>query len=327
MHIDSHLVVDLLKAWAWPLVALFSVFLLRKQFAVLVAQIARRARKFSVYEISVELATVPELSSTWRAGSADVRQLTPATVFDSYSQSLFQELLQPGLADYAVVDLGNGKKWLTSRLFIFALVLGRVRGLRAFVFVETSSVTRKRFLGVATPSDVHRTLGAQYPWLEEAELKAGASQYNTAATPAAEVAGASRFSNLPPILGFDQNRVSSFVNTFVSNIQRTTAPPPDESSSHLEIGTSPQTWERTNWIDGEGLEHDLSSCLSYTYCEETLDQPASLLVNAIIRRNGDFVAVVDRDRRFLRLVDRRALLENLAPERGPVINGSGEGGA
>jgi hypothetical protein len=37
--------------------------------------------------------------------------------------------------------------------------------------------------------------------------------------------------------------------------------------------------------------------------------------------------VVDRDRRFLRLVDRRALLENLAPERGPVINGSGEGGA
>jgi hypothetical protein len=82
----------------------------------------------SVYEVSIELAAVPELSSTWEAGPADVRQLTPATVFDSYSQSLFQELLQPGQADYAVVDLGDGRKWLTSRLFIFALVLGRVRG-------------------------------------------------------------------------------------------------------------------------------------------------------------------------------------------------------
>jgi len=322
MHIDWHLAVDLLKAWAWPLCALFAVFLLRKPLATLVAQIARRARKLSVYEISIELATVPELSSTWRAGSADVRQLTPATVFDSYSQSLFQELLQPGVADYAVVDLGKGRKWLTSRLFIFALVLGRVRGLRAFVFVETSRVTRKRFVGIATPSDVHRALGAQYPWLEEAQQRAAVSQYNA---PAADAPGKSRFSNQAPILGPDPSRVSGFVNSFVANIQRTSTPPPDESSSHLEIGTSPQTWERTNWIDGERLERDLSGCLSYTYCEEALDQPAALLVNAIIRRNGDFVAVVDSDRRFLRLVDRRAVLENLAPERSLVANGSGEG--
>lgn len=322
MHIDWHLTVDLLKAWAWPTFAFFAVCLLRKPLAILVAQIAKRARKLSVYELSVEFATIPELSSTWKAGSADVRQLTPATVFDSFSQSLFQELLRPGLADYAVVDLGNGRKWLTSRLFIFALVLGRVRGLRAFVFVETSSVTRKRFLGIATALDVHRALGAQYPWLEEAQQKAAASQYNT---PAAEVPGVSRFSNQSPILGSDPLRVGGFVNAFVSNLQRTSTPPPDESSSYLEIGTSPQIWERTNWIDGEQLERDLSGGLAYTYCEEILDQPATPLVNAILSRNGDFVAVVDRDRRFLRLVDRRALLDNLALDRTPGTNRSTEG--
>ena len=320
MHIDWFLAVDLLKAWAWPLVALFAAFLLRKPLAVLVAQIAKRARKFSVYEISVELATVPELSSTWTAGSADVRQLTSAHVFDSASTSLFNELLLPGLADYAVVDLGKGKKWLTSRLFIFALVLGRVRGLRAFVFVETSRVTRKRFLGIATPSEVHRALGAHYPWLEEAQQKAAAAQYNT---PTSDVALASRFSDLPPILGSEQYRISPFVNAFVSNIQRTSAPPPAQSSSHLEIGTSPQTWERTNWIDGERLERDLSDCLSYSFCEEQLDEPARVSANAIIRRSGDFVAIVDKDRKFLRLVDRRAVLESVAREA-PVTNERGD---
>jgi hypothetical protein len=73
------------------------------------------------------------------------------------------------------------------------------------------------------------------------------------------------------------------------------------------------------------LERDLSSFLSYTYCEEALDQPTSFLVDAIIRRNGDFVAVVDRDR-FLRLGDRGALLENLALERDPLGSGNRDGG-
>jgi len=238
MRVDWHLVVDLLKALAWPLLALFSVFLLRKPLAELVAQIARRARKLSVYEISVEFATVPELSSTWQSGAADVRQLTPANIFDSNSQSLLQQLLYPGPADYAVVDLGKGEKWLTSRLFIFALVLGQVRGLRAFVFVERSSLTRKRFLGIATPLDVHRVLGERYPWLEEAQQKAAAAQY---ISPPNEVKGQTRFSNQPPLLGANQSRVGYFVNAFLSNIQRTTTPPSTETSSHLEIGSSPQT--------------------------------------------------------------------------------------
>jgi hypothetical protein len=318
MHIDWHLVVDLLKAWAWPIATLLVVFLLRRPLAELVAQIARRARKLSVYQVSIELATVPELSSTWRAGAADVRQLTDVMVFDSDSESLFKELLKPGQADYAVVDLGDGRRWLTSRLFIFALVLGRIRGLRAFVFVETSSVTRKRFLGMATVSDVHLALGAQYPWLEEAQLRAAASQY-----PNPDPKKAFRSSKQLPSI-FDPSRVSHFVKDFISVIQRHSLPPPDELSSHLEVGTSPGTWERTRWIDGEGLERDLAGCLSYSYCEEALDQSRALLVNAIVRRKGDFVALVDRERRFLRLIDRRAVLESLALERDPIMKGNGD---
>ncbi len=39
--------------------------------------------------------------------------------------------------DYIVVDLEVGKKWLTSRLFIFTLLLKRLRGLRCVVFLGT----------------------------------------------------------------------------------------------------------------------------------------------------------------------------------------------
>jgi hypothetical protein len=52
MHIDWHLVIDLLKAWVWTTSTLLVVFLLRRPLAELVAQIARRARKLSVYEVS-----------------------------------------------------------------------------------------------------------------------------------------------------------------------------------------------------------------------------------------------------------------------------------
>ncbi len=67
--------------------------------------------------MSVEPATLPELSSSWAVGSVDVRQLTPSEIFDSPSQALFEELLKPSNSDYVVVDMGEGHEWLNSRLY------------------------------------------------------------------------------------------------------------------------------------------------------------------------------------------------------------------
>jgi hypothetical protein len=312
MNVDWKLAVDFIKACAWPSVAVFALFLLRRPLVELVSQIGRRARKLSVYELSIELATLPELSSSWSIGSADVRQLTSSQIFDSPSETLFRELLKPDQADYAVVDLGAGQKWLTSRLFIFALILGSARGLRSFVFLESSNGVRKRFLGISAPSDVRRALAIRYPWLEEAYLRAAASQYFPIPP---EVAGHPRFSNLPPV-SFDANEamIRNLVNLFVGNIQRITVPPQDEMPSHLEISTSPQAWERAHWIDGDRLERDLAGSLKYTWCQESPDKPESDLVEAISRRDGEFVALVDEDRRFIRLVDRYAVLHRISRE-------------
>lgn len=285
-----------------------------------VGQLARRAKKISVLEVSVELATLPELQPSWSVGDVDARRLTSSQIFDSASQTLFQEILKPAQADYAIVDLRSGQAWLTSRLFIFSLILGEVTGLRAFVFLESTASTRRKFLGVATPANVRRALGRGYPWLEEACAWALSGQYPN--VPQLVPPSVSRFSNQSsPLTPAEQGRVSNFVKQFVENLQRQTDPPENERRSYLEIGTAPQTWERTHWIDGERLERDLVGVLEYAWVNELLDSPQSLVSEAIIRRNASFVALVDSDRRFVGLVDRYALLTQMSIARNSMGGG------
>jgi hypothetical protein len=301
--------VELAKALAWPLIAMVGFFLFRRPFADLVAQIARRANKFSVYEISVELATLPELSPPWSIGSEDVRQLTSSLIFDSASQTLFAELLKAGNADYALVDLGTGREWLTSRLFVFALVLGNVTKIRAFVFVENTGGVRHRFLGVATPAEIQAAMARQYPWLAEAYVRTAAGQYLPRPD---EVAGASRFTKEPPLFtGPEPWRVSNFVRQFIESVQRTSLPPPDEAESHLELEAGAGRWERAHWINGERLERDLAGQLKSSWYQYSPDTSRRAVGEAVARRDGAFVAFVEQDRRFLSLIDRHALLDQI----------------
>lgn len=310
MTISWPLVVEAIKALAWPLVATLVLYLLKRPLRELVAQLARRATKVSVFEVSIELATLPELRASWSVGDVDLRQLTSAQL-DSASQALLQELLKPAQADYAIVDLRSGHAWLSSRLYLFALILGEVTGLRAFVFLETGAGVRRRFLGVASPAAVRRKLGARYPWLEEAFARALAAQYPPVPLPLTPTASA--FSNQQsPLTPGEQWRVTSFVQKFIQELQRSTAPPTQEQNSYLEIGTSPQIWERAHWLDGERLERDLIGGLDYAWVQHSPDAASVSISDAVLRRPVPFVALVDADRRFLGLVDRGAMLGHMA---------------
>ena len=306
MKFDWVLFVDLLKTFAWPLVVGFALYLFRRPIIELVSQIIKRAKRLSVYSVSVDLASLEELTPPWSVGTVDVRQLTSAEIFDSYSDTLFTELLSTQISDFAIVDLGKGKEWLTSRLYVFSLVLGEIKNLKAFVFLESIGGHRRRFLGTATPASVRRKLAVTYPWFEEAFISALSKVY----TSPVEQVGVSKYTNEAAIFsGAVQWKVTQFVRQLVENLQRTTTPPDDEMHSYLEIGTEPQTWERAYWIDGERLERDLAGILNYSWCEDSPDIPRKTLIESIIRRPGPFVAKVDEDRRFLSLVDKNALLE------------------
>ncbi len=309
MKIDWRFWSEFIRALAWPGLAALTLLMFRRQIAEVLTQTARRLRRPQAQEVSVDLTPLPELASSWSVGSTDVRVLTSPQVFNGNSRPLFQELLNTSQADYAVVDLGRGQEWLTSRLFLFALILGMVRNLRALVFVESSSGVRRRFLATASPSDVYRALALRYPWLEGAWLQASAAQYPQEGS---EENGRSDFSHEHPLFsGADWEMVNRFARDFLQRIQRTTLPPEEDQELYLGAGKQPAIWEKTQWMDGERLERDLRGCLQYAWCEDSPDKPPKAVVNAVARRHAPFVALVDSDRRFLSLVDRYALLDQV----------------
>jgi hypothetical protein len=286
--------LDLVNALAWPLVVVLALILFRRPLIELLGELIRRARKLSVYHVSIELATVPVLSPSWTAPQIDVRQLSSAHLVDSFTATLFGELSKPAPTDCAIVDLGSGKEWLSSRLFLFALVLGEVTGVRAFVFLEKSSSTRKSFLGVATPTAVWKALAAQHPWFKVAFGRATAKKGNT------------MFPTTEP------DELRDIARNFVEAVQSTTKPPKAEeegweSRSATDPNVSENLWERATWITGEDLERWLGSTLTDAWCVEEQDTSNSELLEAVLKRDDDFVAIVDRRHKFRGLVDRKAL--------------------
>lgn len=77
--------------------------------------------------LTLELYTVPEFGSASSALSVAVNQLAPAGEFQSTAGALFEQVLSEVASDYAVVNLGRGQQWLTSRLFIYAVVWSDAR--------------------------------------------------------------------------------------------------------------------------------------------------------------------------------------------------------
>ncbi|MEH2537193.1 MULTISPECIES: hypothetical protein [unclassified Bradyrhizobium] len=294
---DVKSALDLINALAWPLVVVLALILFRGPLVELLGEVIRRARKVSVYHVSVELATVPVLSPSWSPPEIDVRQLSSAHLIDSYTVTLFDELSKPAPADCAIVDLGSGKEWLSSRLFLFALVLGEVTGVRAFVFLEKSSSTRKAFLGIASPKAVWKALAARHPWFE-VEFGGATAKLGNAMFPTSNSA-----------------TLRHIAKNYVETLQRKTEPPKGEerdyqqweSTSPTNPTVSEKVWEKTTWITGELLERWLGPTLSDAWCTEEQDTPNSALVEAILKRNDDFVAIVDRHHKFRGLVDRKAL--------------------
>ncbi len=311
--------VDLVASLAWPMVALLGIILLRKPLGELVKEFGKRATKFSLFQFAVELSTVQELAPSWNVPTGDVRQLTRADVFDSATMSLFEELSSAGASDYIVVDLGSGRQWLTSRLYIFALILRRMRGMRCVVFTANKQEATGAFVGLAEPAQVRWSLAAAYPWLESAFAKAYAQVAPSQPAPGTRFI-VSEEGALDPMTA---NRL---VREFLTHIQFTPAAPlpvgvaapavPPQPPEWTELSSPPpgppQIWEHASWLDLTTLEQTLGRNLRRDLFEDSPDLPAEERTRAIARRPGLFVPLVAQGHRFNGLIDRQALLEAIA---------------
>ena len=299
--------VALVGALAWPVVVVVAILLLRRPLSQFLKEAGSRLSSVSFAQLSVELAVVPRTRLPWEIAGQDVRYAARADVFDTAAHDLFQQLSQPGAADYMVAGLGSGKSWLTTRLYIFAAMLERMRDLRCVVFVAGPAESPNRFVGLASPARIRWSLAKAYPYLEGAFARACAKGY-----------GNNPFEIETDIGGLPADQARELVRAFLMDEQIQMPGPmlePDWLVLPKLRPTDLDSCEHAEWLTANRVEELLGLTAGTVETQsllDSLDTPTEERVKAIVRRKGRYVALLDAHGRFTNLVDRESLIERVA---------------
>src|SRR5262245_515539 len=229
------------------------------------------------------------------ASAAEAADQSKIRLTGSHVTDVLNEIKGVGPAAYAIVDLEIGRSWLTTRLFIVAILLKRMRSLKTFVFVESREGLNKRFIGVVAPDVLRWALAREYPWLEDAYAEAYSRLPNHRI-----------LSESGTLDAFDAGLLVQFFlesGKIQSNV-------PGAAGEWEQL--APETWEHGHWV-GRGL---LARLVGVSPMRSSVVDVGDLTPQAralnVLAREGSFVALVDDKGGFRSLVDRKALLEELA---------------
>jgi len=317
--------VELVKAIAWPLLVVVALIAFRRPISRFVDQIGGKITKVSVFDVAIELATVPSAPTPWLdphvyAGS----ELFGGSVTSTTIMTLFERIRADMVWNYLIVDLGEGHSWLESRLYLFATILRRMGGLRCIVFVQSAQGHYRRFLGIARPESVQRALGEKYPWFHqvfEGAIAAVLAESSFPAPPALPTSVADFISgvanaisaSLPKLEPMPKDVAQAVSEKFIfdPNMQTTTDPKnPDWS----QLGRT-LSWDHSRWLTIERFNRELRIVVfdvELSQLEDTPDTTTEERTRALLRRRVPFVAIVNRRGEFQRLVDRQVLVEQVA---------------
>jgi hypothetical protein len=307
-----HLAGDL----AWPIAALAIALVFWRPLSALIG--SGRITKFSFFNVGIELT--PATSATDTPLLNDVRDADPAYISDS-SAMLRDQVQLNTPAHFAMIDIGVGKEWLTTRLYVAAIMLSRMRSVKVFVFVETVGSTRRRFIAVAPLAELRWSLARKYSWLEAAWNRALQKVFPPGDPKTISADAQSMIqSDDGAFRPYDARRVTS---EFIKQVQRS-APAPGNKGGARKAPKLTSDWvqfddgraERASWVTHELLEALMPGGTFQAWAWAMRDAPRARRNRAVLRRSGDFTALLDDERSFLRLVNRRAVLEELAATAG-----------
>src|SRR5258708_35343640 len=196
--------VELVKALAWPVVALLIAGIFRRPAARFVSALGSRITKLSLFKVELEL--VPASAATATPLLDDIRTATNSATISDSSRMMLEQVQSGTQADFALVALGGGEEWLTSRLYVAAVMMERMRNVKVFVFVERAPTTERRLVAVVPLRQLRWTLARRYPWLEAAWARSLLSVFPEGNPPNAPVlpAGAKWLPD-PPTLSVPQH--------------------------------------------------------------------------------------------------------------------------
>jgi hypothetical protein len=308
-------IADLVEVLVWPAVLVLLIWLLRKPILGLADRASREAQRVAVGGLEIDFgAAVEPVTQPGTTALTGLREPDPAfRISDSATASIMAELTAAQPAPHVVVDLGTGQEWLSSRLFIFAILLARMRGTRTLVFLETAEGVRGQFVGLASPSAVHWGLAATYSWLE-ADYAAAYSD----ATAWGRTPNAGRPVMLDASGRLTEEVVTVLVNGFLARVQSAPAP---QAGTPVQPGwttvarPSGVLHEHASWLGAGDVERLLGSALdTNAYIVQPPPHDPVEAARAALKFSGrDHIALVDGRHRFAGvLVNRRGALEEMA---------------
>ena len=210
-------IVAVAGALAWPVLLGLLLVVYRKDIREFARKIAPAIQGVTLGPVSFQFATANGEEPFLGSQTIDLRNspLAAAQVLSSSAGSELAGLLVgigPPL-DYAVFNLGQGDKWITSRLYLFAVILQRMRSLKRIVFVErTQDGVRRHFVGMADPNKIAWALAHSYPWMEAAFASATVSAmglYNNASALDDPVNSSSVIQNL----------IQNLIQNYITNLE------------------------------------------------------------------------------------------------------------
>jgi hypothetical protein len=310
-------IAALVAALVWPLLLLVLALLFRDRLVEAARLMAPHLKSLSVGIVSIEFAEARPLSLQM-VGAVDLRHAGQSTdVNDSTLRSFYAQVSEPSRVDYAVVDLGGGHEWLTSRLFILSVILARMRGLRALVFTETTGHVRRRLVGVSEHDKVRWRLAARFPWLEAALAHAESAVWPQHPPGMSVVAAGPIISNDDGRLewpGGSPEPAAQLLRAFLDEIQLAPAAAmPSDDWQALPASNPPRT-EHAQWLTAAALEQILGPALDQSSISLTELHRSDELTKArlLLAQSGRWLALTREDRIFDRLVDRLSITDTLA---------------
>jgi hypothetical protein len=217
-------------------------------------------------------------------------------------------------------------------------MLERMRGVQVFVFLESTPATARRFVAVAPISLVRWSLAQQFPWLEAAWARAYLSVFPAnASTPNGAWLPDPLTLNMTPSPiesssgALNPWQARQLVSQFITSLQAlaTPAPPASAQGSSVAAATIPAassiepfvmlssaSQERASWVTRQLLERLLPTECFDLWADAGRDAPRSRRTRSVLRIPSSFVALVQGDREYLRLVNRSMLLEEIAASLG-----------
>ena len=327
---------ELAKGLPWPIAAVVIAVLLYKPLIGFINVVGGRITKLSLFKVELELKPA-EAATTLLLD--DLRTATTAAQINDSSSLMLQQIQSGPPAHYAIISLGSGDEWWTSRLYIAAAMMQRMRGVQVFVFVEKNSTSEQRLVAVASVAQLRWAMAQRYPWLELAWMRANLTNFlspkplpvmmpqpyptinpATYSLPDPRAPGTSHFIT-SDTGAFETEMGRQVAKDFIISLQRSGPltdqekwqwqTVPDRTSGSIPI------YERARPVTRELLISLLPQEARDAWVNDLRDASRGKLTRAVLRRlQVDFVALTLGDREFSRLANRRVLLENMAASLG-----------